>query len=233
MRQKPHCKGYYLDLAPYNWRQKKVWYQVNHSSHYWIQVQIQLEVCDLDECCFQQCILKEYETKEEFFDDKSVKYKGIVVDRYNPELKKKDYFYPDKIIMDYDEMYNWAQTIECGNITYWKLEDMMYTDVPRDLTWFSETLPKIEDFWKDVLYYRRHGLSEILPEKRKKKPAMEFLDDSDDSNDGEDTINTKTTKVTKATKVMKTKAKNKANNKAKAKLSKLKVLDFLTDSDDN
>lgn len=37
--------------------------------HYWIQVQLQLECCNLEECDFWQCTLNEYESKKEFLDD--------------------------------------------------------------------------------------------------------------------------------------------------------------------
>lgn len=37
--------------------------------YYWVQVQIQLECCDLPECDFWQCHLIEYKTEKEFFDD--------------------------------------------------------------------------------------------------------------------------------------------------------------------
>ena len=37
--------------------------------YYWVQVQIQLECCDLPECDFWQCHLIEYEDEDEFIDD--------------------------------------------------------------------------------------------------------------------------------------------------------------------
>lgn len=37
--------------------------------YYWIQVQMQLESCDLDECDFWQCNISEYETRDEFIKD--------------------------------------------------------------------------------------------------------------------------------------------------------------------
>lgn len=37
--------------------------------YYWVQVQLQLECCDLDVCDFWQCELVEYEDREEFIDD--------------------------------------------------------------------------------------------------------------------------------------------------------------------
>lgn len=37
--------------------------------HYYVQVQLQLECCDLDDCDFWQCEIDEYKTKEKFIDD--------------------------------------------------------------------------------------------------------------------------------------------------------------------
>lgn len=37
--------------------------------HYWVQVQLQLECCDLDECDFWQCKITEYNNKEQFISD--------------------------------------------------------------------------------------------------------------------------------------------------------------------
>lgn len=38
-------------------------------AYYWVQVQLQLECCDLDECDFWQCDLGEYSSREEFVND--------------------------------------------------------------------------------------------------------------------------------------------------------------------
>jgi putative phage-type endonuclease len=38
-------------------------------SYYWVQVQLQLECCDLEECDFWQCSIEEYDTREEFIAD--------------------------------------------------------------------------------------------------------------------------------------------------------------------
>jgi putative phage-type endonuclease len=37
--------------------------------YYWVQVQLQLECCDLDECDFWQCDIREYKNREEFIED--------------------------------------------------------------------------------------------------------------------------------------------------------------------
>jgi putative phage-type endonuclease len=38
-------------------------------TYYWIQVQLQLECCDLDECDFWQCTIDEYKTRDDFVKD--------------------------------------------------------------------------------------------------------------------------------------------------------------------
>ena len=38
--------------------------------HYWMQIQGQLETCDLEECDFLQVKLEEYNTEQEYIDDK-------------------------------------------------------------------------------------------------------------------------------------------------------------------
>lgn len=38
--------------------------------YYWIQVQIQLECCNLDKCDFWQCLITEYKNEQDFIDDK-------------------------------------------------------------------------------------------------------------------------------------------------------------------
>lgn len=40
--------------------------------YYWAQVQLQLEVCELDECDFLQCKIEEYESREQFLEDTDI-----------------------------------------------------------------------------------------------------------------------------------------------------------------
>ena len=48
------------------------------SKAYWIQMQLQMETCDLDECDFLETRFKEYETEEEFYQDEEHE-KGIIL----------------------------------------------------------------------------------------------------------------------------------------------------------
>ena len=46
---------------------------------YWIQMQLQMEVCDLDECDFVESRIKDYESKDEFINDKFYNEEGELV----------------------------------------------------------------------------------------------------------------------------------------------------------
>lgn len=78
--------------------------------YYWVQVQIQLEVCNLLECDFEQCKLSEYETKKEFYEDSSEekeyiskdgKFKGAIIqlikNEFEDEFDMYEYIYMDKV----------------------------------------------------------------------------------------------------------------------------------------
>lgn len=88
--------------------------------YYWIQIQTQLEVCNMDECDFFQCKFIEFNNKTEY--DISNSKKGVV-------------FYEEK---EY----------------YWELIEYSLLTIKRDNTWFSKSLPLLQDFWQNVLYYR-------------------------------------------------------------------------------
>jgi len=155
--------------------------------YYWIQVQIQLEVCNLEICDFQQCKLYEYQDKNEYLSDNFDGYKGCVVNKRLTN-NKLEYIYPPSLEMSNDELAEWLKQYEEDDenyfITWWKLTNMLYTRLNRDREWFRNKLPIIEEFWKNVLYYRRHGVDEIKPKKRikKEKPPKQtylLLSDSD------------------------------------------------------
>jgi putative phage-type endonuclease len=56
----------------------------------------------------------------------------------------------------------------------WQREEFSVREVPRDDAWFEMILPVAEDFWKQVLYHRANGGSELIAimesRKRKRKP---------------------------------------------------------------
>jgi putative phage-type endonuclease len=104
--------------------------------YYWVQVQLQLECCDLDECDFWQCNIAEYKSREEFMEDtdskepfrsKSYGYeKGCIIqllraDKVGEQDLNKQFqniydfskfIYPPKIEMTPSELDKWvAETL--------------------------------------------------------------------------------------------------------------------------
>jgi hypothetical protein len=68
---------------------------------YWIQMQVQMEVCDLDECDFFETQFKEFDTSEEFFiSDKE--YTSLLRNFLSTKKKRKTLF---SIILYSQEMF--------------------------------------------------------------------------------------------------------------------------------
>lgn len=124
--------------------------------HYWMQVQQQLECCDLDDCDFWQCVIEEYKSREEFLDDtdpeepfKSKEFgleKGCIIqllpkskmnDTINGKYKETVYehskwLYPPSIAMTPYELDKWTA-------------EMVSSELVKN--------PKYYDYFVDKIYY--------------------------------------------------------------------------------
>ena len=150
--------------------------------YYWIQVQIQLEVCELDRCDFMECKIEEYSNSDEYFadiNDNRGNEKGIVLEFLNKKTMSAVFIY-SKIDMNFAEYEVWSKEerekllrsnsdIIYSDTLFWKLVDVSCVPVYRDKKWFEMNLPDLKKFWDDVLYYRRVGTDEIKVVPRKKK----------------------------------------------------------------
>ena len=150
---------------------------------YWVQMQLQMEVMDLNECDFYETCFEEYESEEDFYKDgdsfthtKEGKSKGVIVQfsgnntveyKYPPLYITKEEFdvWYDKCL---DENMNmtWDKNI------YWYLDDESCVLVMRNKKWFNNNLPKFESAWKDIVYDRKNGYEHRKPKKRRKAPPI-------------------------------------------------------------
>lgn len=104
--------------------------------YYWIQVQIQLEVCNLDYCDFAEYEFTEFNSLHEFIDDHTLSTpileKGLFLQlEYIPDKpEKREYFYPPKDILNKSfELLKWKEnTIE--KIVKDKKLDIIRTEDP-------------------------------------------------------------------------------------------------------
>jgi putative phage-type endonuclease len=158
--------------------------------HYELQVQGQLEVCNLDYCDYLECSIREYDSQKDFLDDsidtimktKNGMEKGVVIETYDSTLDKNTYFYLYNF-ENKENINNWVEerTLDMKEIyiktTYWKLEVYSVKLVKRDRERFdNKLLPEINSFWEDVLKYRECGYESLVYKHIPKE--LNFLPDS-------------------------------------------------------
>ena len=161
---------------------------------YWMQIQGQLEVCDLEECDYLECKLVEYKNENEFLEDthseietltKDLNEKGIVIE-YKENGERK-YVYSE-LNMNNDEILKWKEqvisnfdfTIEF-DVTYWRLNEYFCKRVYRDKNFFNKNIENLEFLWDKIIYFsknREEYLKKIL--NTRKKRVYEFKEFDND-----------------------------------------------------
>jgi len=171
--------------------------------HYWMQVQGQLEVCNLDECDFFQVKLEDYDSFEEYckdtFSDEGVFTEGRTASNY-PKGVTVTYKIEDKLSYVYcpfnktNQFYqDWIKEQPTDNlheIKWWKIERYETTLVRRDKQWWLDTIEDVLAFYRDLQMYKKPGNTDALikkvelSKKRRKrtitKPPEDFILVSDD-----------------------------------------------------
>jgi len=146
---------------------------------YWIQMQIQMEVWDLDECDFFETRFKEYSTEAEFNVDgsftetKDGKMKGILIHfqgkepvyKYAPIGLTKEEFdiWYDKEMEEKPDELNWIKNI------YWYMDNYSCALVVRNKPWFNTVVPLFKNVWDTILKERKTGYGHRKAKKREKK----------------------------------------------------------------
>lgn len=144
---------------------------------YWIQMQMQMEVLDLDECDFLETSFKEYEQEEDFIKDGSFsktalnKKKGIILCFNNGS--SPIYKYAPLSIDNYKDYELWKDDTINNNSdltwisdTYWYLEKISCVLVRRHKQWFNTIKHKFKDVWDIILKERIEGFDHRKPKKR-------------------------------------------------------------------
>ena len=154
---------------------------------YWMQIQGQLEVCDLEECDYLECKLRQYNNEADFLSDSHTDYiltkdlneKGIII-----EYKKngeRNYLYSD-LNKTISELVEWKEdiitefdyTIEY-EIVYWRLDEYFCKRVYRDKEFFNKNIENLKYLWDKILYYSKNKneySKQVL--NSKKKRVFEF-----------------------------------------------------------
>lgn len=154
---------------------------------YWIQMQLQLEVCGLQECDFLETRFKEYNDLDEFLADtppnsgSSDAYdrtstgaqKGLMI-LFMQEGQQPLYKYaPFEVMRQQETAAAWedAVMLEHQALTwvkniYWRLDQLSCVLVQRNQLWFQAAMPVLDDLWQTIQHDKVHGYAHRLPNKR-------------------------------------------------------------------
>ena len=155
---------------------------------YWVQTQVQMETCDLNECDFVETRFKEYTSEEEFYLDIEREYKGLilyfVVNTTNmttqnisenlTNVNAPVYKYmPVDVSCDKETIEAWIQSEKMNNPeltlfkrNYWYLDEFSCVLIQRNKYWFEAALPLMRDTWTTILKERVDGYQHRAAKKR-------------------------------------------------------------------
>jgi putative phage-type endonuclease len=176
---------------------------------YWIQMQLQMEVCDLDECDFLETKFVEYPDHTSYMNDSSKAYyqckefnsyvttadgdyKGQII-YFHTKEGKPHYEYMPLNTWTPDDVSSWEESTihkyesEPYNYTfmkfiYWRLEKLSCVLVSRNKDWFKNNVGQLEKVWNIIEQERVAGYEHRAPMKRaKKEPSNSYVDSKHNS----------------------------------------------------
>jgi len=151
---------------------------------YWIQMQIQMEVWDLDECDFLETKFVEYLDSNSFCCEQDSCLKGVI-SYFHRQDGSPFYVYKPLNITDAEEINVWEEEIvdKYQNNTnqnekmvwvkniYWKLEKLSCVLVLRNRKWFQDNVGQIQKIWKTIEEERVTGYEHRAPVRKIKKDS--------------------------------------------------------------
>lgn len=175
--------------------------------YYWIQMQQQLQVCNLDKVDFLECDIREYLSYNDFVEDqdeskdKNEPYtkEGFIknpiieyhkIDEADPN-STTGWIYPEKLLK-MDEIEDWIANHKkdiknssdkmFSRDIYFRVLTYSLCEVWRDDQWWKENSHKYQEFWDRVEYHKQNGYDELLKKNKKyvKGPAVCIIESDDE-----------------------------------------------------
>jgi putative phage-type endonuclease len=145
---------------------------------YWIQMQLQMEVCDLDECDFLETKFIEYENAESFYNDLTDKRKGVIM-YFHTKEGKPFYKYMPFTVVSFNDINEWQeqmidlyQSSEYNYVWikdyYWKLDIVSCVLVCRNRQWFKDNIDELTKIWHTIVEERISGYEHRAPNRKLK-----------------------------------------------------------------
>ena len=142
---------------------------------YWVQMQLQMEVCNLNECDFLETKFLEYDTREDYENDNDIEYKGLMLQYLKDEAPY--YVYAPFMLTDLNsaEYKKWYEEQEIANkdmelikTIYWKLVKISCVLVLRNKIWFNKIQPMVKVFWNKLVDERETGKYKLRVKNKRK-----------------------------------------------------------------
>ena len=179
------------------------------SKAYWVQMQMQMETCDLDKCDFLETRFKEYEGEEAFYEDNKREHRGVIlyfVERVSiggsvqsngdgfPLAQQysgiPNYIYmPFSVELTKEGVDAWIEETRTKmrrswslySTLYWYLDEYSCVLVERNRQWFQAARGAIEKTWDIVLKERVSGYEHRAAKKKVVKLEVVAGDGGDES----------------------------------------------------
>lgn len=163
--------------------------------YYELQIQGQMAVCGLKECDYVECEMQEFESLEDYYvmiNSDSKTNHGVIVE-YS-KLGEILYDYSDPYLSPKDAYMNVKSAatqrvksdpdLSITRIRPWRLRLMNVVRVHFDQDRWDKLVPKLQQFWKEVLEKRALGAAvgtaPAVAEPQMKKKKYDFIAESDD-----------------------------------------------------
>jgi len=150
---------------------------------YWIQMQIQMEVCGIDVCDFVETRFKEFDSEQAFYAESA--QKGVIL-QFMPRMDvmtgamsgEAEYVYSELNpccveVADWTERMQAERTQSVLYYTYyWWLDEYSECVVKRNQLWFEAAIPEIEECWATIVREREDGFGHRAPAAKKGMAAI-------------------------------------------------------------
>lgn len=125
--------------------------------YYWVQCQIQLEVCNLERCDFLECEISEVETEEEFkgIQPGDASDIGIVIEDTSIKGGDPVYIYPPSELETAEDYIRWKDEVVKDSASlvpsYYHITKYHVLAVKRDREWFAAVREPIKKTWEIIM----------------------------------------------------------------------------------
>jgi hypothetical protein len=131
---------------------------------YWVQTQVQMEVCNLNECDFLETQFKEYDEVDEdlFYKNKHLYlYNGVILYFINREFTNGNPHYvymPLTVKLTKKDIHAWVDSQKVAlkethilfKRIYWYCETYSCVLIKRNRLWIEMAIPKIKEIWDTI-----------------------------------------------------------------------------------